>query len=75
MYMDNFLSNFRDFKNVIRSFKILGGHKSPVSSVAFPLTAHALLASGSWDGTVRIWDIFSSNSSKEIIELHSDGIE
>jgi WD40 repeat protein len=34
---------------------ILSGHKSPVPSVAFNHTGD-ILASGSWDGTTKLWD-------------------
>ncbi|KAH0802452.1 WD repeat protein [Histomonas meleagridis] len=39
----------------------LTGHSGPVSSVAF--TQMMRLVSGSWDGTVRIWDFLDSHSS------------
>ncbi|KAJ3365689.1 hypothetical protein HDU91_002105 [Kappamyces sp. JEL0680] len=46
---------------------ILNGHEAPVSCLAFsPATGQ--LASGSWDKSVRIWDLFSRDSSGESIE-------
>ena len=42
---------------------MLSGHEGPVSALAFsPGTAvsgRTLLVSGSWDSSVRVWDIFS----------------
>lgn len=42
---------------------ILSGHEGPVSSLAFSpgtaVSARTLLLSGSWDSSVRIWDIFA----------------
>lgn len=50
---------------------ILSGHEAPISSLAFsPATGQ--LVSGSWDKTVRIWDIFARDSSSESIEHSSE---
>ena len=42
---------------------VLAGHEGPVSSLAFSpstsVSTKTLLASGSWDSSVRLWDIFS----------------
>jgi WD40 repeat protein len=38
----------------------LKGHTQPVTSLAFSPDGH-YLASGSWDGTLRLWEILSDN--------------
>lgn len=49
--------------------EILSGHTGPISSLAFsPLTGH--LASGSWDKTILVRDVFSRDSSPETM-MHS----
>ena len=44
--------------------EILSGHESPISSLAFS-PASGLLASGSWDKSVRLWDIYARDDSSE----------
>jgi periodic tryptophan protein 2 len=39
---------------------VLSGHKGPVTSLSFNPSV-GTLASGSWDGTVRLWDVFKNN--------------
>lgn len=43
---------------------ILAGHEGPISCLAFSpstsVSSRTLLASGSWDSSVRIWDVFSA---------------
>jgi len=52
--------------------QILAGHEGPVSSLAFS-TSRAMLASGSWDKTVKLWDVFESKGARETLSLMSDG--
>ncbi|XP_013385709.1 periodic tryptophan protein 2 homolog [Lingula anatina] len=54
-----------------RLLEVLAGHEGPISSLAFS-TGHAILASTSWDKTVKLWDIFESKGSRETILLGSD---
>lgn len=42
--------------------QILQGHKSPVTSVALSPNGH-LIASGSYDGTIRLWDTLKGIAS------------
>ncbi|KAL8696768.1 MAG: hypothetical protein Q9224_002631 [Gallowayella concinna] len=49
----------------------LTGHEGPVSSLAFAPSG-ALLISGSWDHTVRIWNIFDRTQSNEALQLQAD---
>ena len=50
---------------------VLAGHEGPVSSLAFSPTGN-LLASGSWDKTVRIWNVFSRSHAVEPYQLSAD---
>ena len=43
-----------------------------MSSLAFS-TSRAMLASGSWDKTVKLWDVFEGKGARETLSLISDG--
>ena len=43
---------------------VFSGHSGPITSLAFEPTRGRLLASGSWDKSVRIWDIYAAPDSK-----------
>jgi periodic tryptophan protein 2 len=47
---------------------ILTGHSGPVSSLAFDPTGSGRLLSGSWDKTLRVWDIFGRTLYSESME-------
>lgn len=50
---------------------ILSGHEGPVSSLAFN-TSGNMLVSGSWDKTVRTWDVFGRGRFTETFNHNSD---
>ena len=52
--------------------QVLAGHEGPVSCLSFSPSA-AILASASWDKSVRLWDVFEGKGSKESIQLLHDG--
>lgn len=49
----------------------LAGHEGPVSCLAFS-QENGVLASASWDKTIRIWSIFGRSQQVEPIEVYSD---
>lgn len=49
----------------------LQGHEGPVSSLSFGYEG-GLLASASWDKTVRIWSIFGRSTHVEPMQMQSD---
>jgi periodic tryptophan protein 2 len=51
--------------------EILTGHEGPVSCVTFS-SAHSTLASGSWDHSVRLWDVFTSKGARTIKPFSCD---
>lgn len=50
-----------------RLLDVLQGHAAPVTALHFS-PATALLASGSWDKTVRLWDVFDSKGAVETLQ-------
>ncbi|KAK7814914.1 hypothetical protein U0070_026415 [Myodes glareolus] len=55
-----------------RLLDVLSGHEGPISGLCFnPMKS--ILASASWDKTVRLWDMFDSWRTKETLALTSDG--
>ncbi|XP_053398750.1 periodic tryptophan protein 2 homolog [Mercenaria mercenaria] len=54
-----------------RLLEVLAGHEGPVSSLSFSPT-ETLLASGSWDKTVKLWDVFENKGAKETLGVSSD---
>jgi len=49
----------------------LAGHEGPISSLSFSADGSTLV-SGSWDNTVRIWNIFSRTQSSEPLQLQAN---
>ncbi|KZT03785.1 WD40 repeat-like protein [Laetiporus sulphureus 93-53] len=50
---------------------VLAGHTAPVCALAFSPTGN-LLASGSWDRTVRLWNVFGRSHLVEPFQLSSE---
>ena len=59
--------------NAKRGAQVLGGHEGPVSSLCFS-PVQSILASASWDRTVRLWDMMDSWQVKETLTLTADGM-
>ena len=58
----------------LKSGKLLeafGGHDGPISSMSFSPTAPSL-ATGSWDSTVRVWDVFEGKGNVEVLDHQND---
>lgn len=49
----------------------LAGHEGPVSCLSFAPNG-GILASGSWDHTVRMWNIFARTQTSEPLQLQAD---
>lgn len=49
----------------------LSGHRGPVSCLSFGVES-SVLASASWDKTVRVWSLFGRSQHVEPFEIHSD---
>ncbi|GBB93196.1 hypothetical protein RclHR1_02130009 [Rhizophagus clarus] len=50
---------------------VLAGHEGPISSLVFSPSGIEL-ASGSWDGTTRSWDVFNRGKHVEVFRHNSD---
>jgi periodic tryptophan protein 2 len=51
---------------------VMAGHTGPVSSLAFSPSGANQLASGSWDKTMRVWNIFGRSGAVEPFSSNSD---
>ncbi|KAK7097896.1 periodic tryptophan protein 2 homolog [Littorina saxatilis] len=53
--------------------EILADHEGPVSCLAFSQgTTATMLASASWDKTVKLWEIFDSRGAKETLKQEAE---
>lgn len=51
---------------------ILTGHEGPVCALDFSPAGVNQLASGSWDRSIRIWNVFGRSRAVEPVEVNSD---
>ncbi|KAK9845761.1 hypothetical protein WJX81_001752 [Elliptochloris bilobata] len=68
------LDTFQIFVWAVRTARlldVLAAHEGPVVALAFSPAA-PLLASGSWDRTVRTWDVFSGKGGVEVLQHAHD---
>lgn len=49
----------------------LSGHEGPISTLAFTPDG-GYLVSGSWDHTIRVWNVFDRSQTSETLQLTSD---
>ena len=66
--------NFEVFMWSVQTGKLLDvltGHEGPISALAFSPTGN-LLASASWDRSVRLWNVFGRSRAVEPLALNSD---
>ena len=52
----------------------LSGHEGPVACLAFASSGD-IVASGSWDHTVRLWSIFNRTQTSEPLQLQADVLD
>ena len=52
----------------------LSGHEGPVASLSFSPNG-GIIISGSWDHTVRIWNIFGRTQTSEPLQLQADVLD
>lgn len=50
---------------------VFAGHEGPISSLAFS-PIDGILASASWDKSIKIWEVFSRDSSPETLDQGSE---
>merc|ERR1712137_180422 len=50
---------------------VLHGHEGPISAISFH-PQKPIIASASWDSTVRIWDVFAQSQQLEVLRHESD---
>lgn len=55
-----------------RLLDVLAGHEAPLSELCFS-PSQGVLASASWDGTVKLWDVFKSECIEVSFSLSLQG--
>lgn len=48
--------------------EIFSGHRGPISGLAFDPQGGTVLASASWDGSVRLWEVFQRDRTPQVLE-------
>lgn len=64
LQLRNLLTHRLTFLLTVQVLDVFGGHEAPLSDVAFSPT-EPIVASASWDGTVKLWNIYKS----ELVEV------
>lgn len=54
-----------------RLLDVLTGHQGPIVDLSFQSTG-GILASASWDGTIKLWDVYKTNVPTESFQHTSD---
>ncbi|CAD6890976.1 unnamed protein product [Tilletia controversa] len=57
-----------------RILDILSGHTGPVVGLAFDPQGSGMLASISWDRSIRLWELFGRSGNVEPFQLNADGL-
>ena len=52
--------------------EVLKGHSGPVSCLRFSPTFDPILISGSWDQTVKVWNMFTKENKPETLTMNSE---
>ena len=67
------LNNMCKLDRGVLLLQVLAGHEGPISGLVFS-SSQPLLVSGSWDKTVRLWNMFDSKVTWETLNVGSEGL-
>ena len=56
-----------------RLLDILSGHQGPVCSLTYQTSVGGALISASWDGTVKLWDLYKQKDGNTVVPSESMG--
>ncbi|XP_070546732.1 periodic tryptophan protein 2 homolog [Ptychodera flava] len=56
-----------------RLLEVLAGHEGPVVSLSFS-PSEAILASASWDKSMKLWDVFEHKGARESFNMNADAL-